>query len=533
MSDEGGKKQLDLGLSELIKSASEIEESLEGEQGLNSAKENLSSSDLALTTKDRLMRDEHQQARLDPVHREFLNLAAQSEWKKIEELIENGFVDQGGDRLLEKIFWIRAKIHLAKMPPQLLLGPFEEILNAFLKLPNGDQKELLRLELATVIQELIASLKSVSDDAGIVNIARLSFGQFNIDSNLDLIVNSLATEIKKNKNWLADSSNISRRDLGERQIREMERFQEEIVREQNAKLLRNEFSKNGVSGSILPYDRDSEIKVSQVDNFAAAISNRTRVNKLWWLASATLVVVVTTWLIVLVDWSGSWRSDLVARLKVILPEVNVSFGEPQYLAAQLSPKVGLGNLDALLYSIDNINLNKPKVEKTQTSHSKDSQSLQKDQALHGEQQRAEPSKPISRKEESGQSDDRTVNTSGPKEPADFNFGDRLPESRDLGAPPSINFPPFISGGSIGPRSDLLPPIDPPNRQTRGGKTRRFLITAPTKVMSEPSYWSDTLEKLDVGDEISVDQVVGKWLKILSRRGRSGYVLSLDAEEIPR
>ena len=109
-----------------------------------------------------------------------------------------------------------------------------------------------------------------------------------------------------------------------------------------------------------------------------------------------------------------------------------------------------------------------------------------------------------------------VNTNSPREPRerqDHDVRDRRDPNEEV---PDIDFPPFRS-----------------NKQGSASKndtqhSQLYVIIARTKIMEEPSYWAGNLGDLYEGDKVAVDDNLGKWLKIHTRKGRVGYILAQDA-----
>jgi hypothetical protein len=54
----------------------------------------------------------------------------------------------------------------------------------------------------------------------------------------------------------------------------------------------------------------------------------------------------------------------------------------------------------------------------------------------------------------------------------------------------------------------------------------------TSVVSAPSFGGRVIGQLGAGDRVLVEGFLGRWLRLRSRRGRGGYVLSADVEEVP-
>jgi len=113
-----------------------------------------------------------------------------------------------------------------------------------------------------------------------------------------------------------------------------------------------------------------------------------------------------------------------------------------------------------------------------------------------------------------------VDTTGPLEGAEFR--DRIERSRPLllqgrreelqgGAPQAV-----LPGSSSGEFDDQ----------------RTYKVISRTSVLSAPSYGGRVIGQLDVGDRVLVEGKLGRWLRLRSKKGRGGYVLTADVEEVP-
>lgn len=149
-----------------------------------------------------------------------------------------------------------------------------------------------------------------------------------------------------------------------------------------------------------------------------------------------------------------------------------------------------------------------------------------------------------------------INTSSPVEGPEFRAGaNRMRrEPRDRPADP------FGSDGRVGPRipggypgghpgghtvplpeyNPPYPPVtgdppgsaaprDPAAKDPLPAQGRRQVVLAATMVLSEPNYMGVEIAKLQPGDAIEVVGRVGRFLRIRSVRGATGYVLAQDVE----
>jgi len=82
----------------------------------------------------------------------------------------------------------------------------------------------------------------------------------------------------------------------------------------------------------------------------------------------------------------------------------------------------------------------------------------------------------------------------------------------------------LQGGS--PQA-VLPGSSPEGFESH--KTYRVL--SRTSVLSAPSYGGRVIGQLEQGDRVLVEGKLGRWLRLRSKKGRGGYVLASDVEEV--
>ena len=114
----------------------------------------------------------------------------------------------------------------------------------------------------------------------------------------------------------------------------------------------------------------------------------------------------------------------------------------------------------------------------------------------------------------------SVNTSGPLEGPEFR--ERIERVRPQSFESRRE---VLQGGS--PQA-VLPGTSP--RGFEDQKTYRVLTR--TSVLSAPSYGGRAVGQLERGDRVLVEGKLGRWLRLRSKKGRGGYVLATDVEEVP-
>ena len=120
-----------------------------------------------------------------------------------------------------------------------------------------------------------------------------------------------------------------------------------------------------------------------------------------------------------------------------------------------------------------------------------------------------------------------VDTAGPLEPVDVLKARTQPEEppeEDVGAilfgAPKPQFPGRYGSG----RGGVTP--QPVERFT---DVKNYTVLSRTRVMSRPSFTGIEMAELSVGDSVRAEGSVGDWLRIRSRNGQVGYILSQDVQ----
>lgn len=112
-----------------------------------------------------------------------------------------------------------------------------------------------------------------------------------------------------------------------------------------------------------------------------------------------------------------------------------------------------------------------------------------------------------------------VNTRGPLEGAEFR--ERVERVR----PQSFE----------GRREELqggAPQAVLPRSSPRGFESEQtYRVLTRTSVLSAPSFGGRVVGQLDRGDRVLVEGKLGRWLRLRSKKGRGGYVLATDVEEV--
>jgi hypothetical protein len=113
-----------------------------------------------------------------------------------------------------------------------------------------------------------------------------------------------------------------------------------------------------------------------------------------------------------------------------------------------------------------------------------------------------------------------INTTGPVEGSEFRDG---VERRSVQEPRL----PSESGSQIQQNSGT----SSPKVEIDGilmGEAKSVLVA--TNVLASPSYHARIIARLREGDKVSVEARVGQWVRIRSRKGKTGFIFAQDVGE---
>jgi hypothetical protein len=110
-----------------------------------------------------------------------------------------------------------------------------------------------------------------------------------------------------------------------------------------------------------------------------------------------------------------------------------------------------------------------------------------------------------------------VNTDGPVEGSEFQGGVENRGAREARLPE-------VSAEQKPAPSAALPEIG----GVLTGEVKSVLVS--TNVLSDPSYRAPIIGRLREGDKVSVEARVGQWVRIRSRRGKTGFIFAQDIGE---
>jgi hypothetical protein len=117
----------------------------------------------------------------------------------------------------------------------------------------------------------------------------------------------------------------------------------------------------------------------------------------------------------------------------------------------------------------------------------------------------------------------SIDTAGPVEGPEFR--ERIERVRPERSEPPARTREEIQGG---PPQAVLPGAS----QEGFEQHRTYKVLAKTSVLSAPSYGGRVIGQLERGDRVLVEGKLGRWLRLRSKKGRGGYVIAADVEEVP-
>jgi hypothetical protein len=228
-------------------------------------------------------------------------------------------------------------------------------------------------------------------------------------------------------------------------------------------------------------------------------------------------------------WGIAYQSHTFFGVPAVIAAEN--FVSQPSLAEQLIPPLErrgpVGSLSALFYSIE-----QPTSDTTAVSAAGDI-SNSGSAAVHvpvrpsepGAAAKANPPARQSRRATGGQARKETVNTRSPVEGPDLKERLRRREGRSRrdSAPE-----PTLPGTERNPSPPVLENRNP-DLFDPGGV---FRVLVRTSVLAHPSYSAEVVGRLERGDRVFVEAKLGRWVRLRSKRGSSGFVLAEDLAQVP-
>ena len=470
---DGAKQQLDQETKPIATLAEVLKQS---EQTQSEAPAELSS----LISKAEIASSHNQEKKSENNYKQ---LADQSSWNELSKLCESALTANEKD-FEARLWWIKAQRSQNAIPASILATSIDSASQEFIKDSNAlASREDLRKLASELLVDISSSLKS----------------EFDLEIAQSLLERAKTLGFAEKK----DSP----------------------VKEQA------EFSENPWPGFVIQ-PRKEPASTSEGYSRKRAIYSRL----------ILLLFLCASGIFIYLKWFSS--SNLEGQYLAFAFPAEDSLS-PSLLSPAAEPVSGLSHLDAVYYDMNSSSAgNATQVSALSAGALTQSTTLQNTPVQSSQQQASiiqppvpqlpiavdqQPvrqlptSRDVARSQSQGsQGQKETVNTTYPVErreyPADDKFETRQQPENEI---PEIDFPPFRSNTK---RND---PRD--SRDSGGPREPLYIVIARTKIMEEPSYWAHSLGDLYEGDKIEVHDRLGKWLRIRTRKGREGYILSQDAE----
>lgn len=408
---------------------------------------------------------------------EYGSLAARGEWGTLLSLTERQTSGGGHGELAPRFWWVRASVALGSVPLTILAAPLEtvtrEIAETAKRAGAGGDRELIGAAGELLI-EVSEQLSSKGDHATALSFAERAF---RLDpgarGNLIRIVTGILglPEPSPRRDPAGVRLRARCRALSEElgvspALESTPAARAEIVSPSDSVGLRPERSKGGPRGN------DISVRPLIIVLLAAVVGAAA----MRFLSGAVP------------DAGGETTIALVAADL-----------RPELMAPSIERLTGLSQLDAIFYDIDGGGERRAALLREARAPT------------------AAPTPP-----RSGSKD--IVDTQGPVEPVDVVQALRAPRERpedDVGeilfGAPKPRFP-------SAQRGEPKPlPVD------RFTAEREFVVMTGTRVLTRPSLTGRAVAELRSGDRVRAEEMVGDWLKIRSRNGQVGYILSQDVK----
>jgi hypothetical protein len=249
----------------------------------------------------------------------------------------------------------------------------------------------------------------------------------------------------------------------------------------------------------------------------AGLLPRRKLSGARWVIFGALATFLTAALGLYYQYKYSDAADVVVASE--------AFVQSESASAQISPVVSAraaaGSLGALYYSITEatpgaLSASSPKPPApggapmgggVSGSNAAPNRPAAQDKPIASEQQ---PDRARGAKEQ--------VNTAGPVEGVEFRDG---VERRSMQEP---RLPGASTGEVQSPPEASAPEIDGALQD----QVKSVLV--PTNVLANPSYHARVIARLREGDKVSVEARVGQWVRIRSRKGKTGFIFAQDVGE---
>jgi hypothetical protein len=447
---------------------------------------------------------------------EYTLLSEEGAWTRIAALCDERSLGEEDPYI--RLWWIHAQLEIGEVPLSILAAPLDSLSRAL----ADDVKRLKRLvDNDSAILERLEQMRPLCHKAAML-LRRLGIAFLPGAESQDP---PLATTFFERAFRLDGKQGESALDAVERERAALVASQEipseldRAVRLTDLKNIEEDLKQSGVQKSQQetitlhaiedPQDKDTERSSDKLQsteakqNVQQATQKNTRF-RLSVIAASVLVLVTVLWFL----------PSLLEDPAVELPVAKLSPEAPGHVLTPLKRVDGVSTLDSVMYQVTT----RPSPLATPY------EGAAMPQAAPQQQPAAQPKRPLD-----------IVDTSGPIErsipppeddsdrssvaPADWGMSRGGPISGDRTMRP-LPTPSLDETRSRAPGEQFI-------ERYKNGK--EFKILVRTKVLESPSFRAEAVTTLFPGDIILVEERIGDWLKVRSKRGSPGYVMYQDAE----
>lgn len=418
------------------------------------------------------------------------SLADKNSWSELLALSENEMSSSNNsDVHVATIWWALSQLELDGVPPSILASSVEKASTEIERFSNTSSGSIIEPKLVnTRLKKECAAL--------LIRLSRRLISTLSDKHPISFIQRAVVLEptLKNEAITIIDNETERLKKLtGRKQLRD--------ARLSELDLIKNKIQKIGCITSEVAEPKSKPSLSHQTKVQSSPITAKTTQG----LSNSKIVIVVS--ILIVLSMVGYW---LLSRRETILGSAPIS-GEitnPKHIVPSEDRLKSINNIDALLLEV---NSNSGGAISPSNSSTKEDPKptvtvVQSERVL---EDKKAPLVGVKEK----------IDTTGPVEGATYyerEERDSVSDSNNVFGSP----PPSMGGLEQSPQSQG-------KQRFQGGKI--FRIISSTKVMSQASYVSSTIARLEAGARVEVTEKLGQWLKIRSRMGQSGYILAQDAE----
>ena len=425
---------------------------------------------------------------------EYLLLAERRDWQGLLTLTEERTAGGGVGELEPRFWWVRASVALGTLPLSILAAPLESVTGEILVERKSGRGATLSDELvetaALLLTEVSANLIGRGDYATALTFAERAYRLVPASQENLIAVVARILELPE--------PNVRRDPAAGRLRSRCLKLREELGENPAMRAPRDR-------GSPLPRGEEKPRSLAATAG-AAAAGAAAPLEKRGLLSLGTLVVLVGVCLGIAAI--AKWRTfgfdapSGETAISLFVAESRPSLGAPA-----IERLTSLSQLDVIFYDFERgggrAALSRP----------------------------GEPAQPTA-----GRGPKEVVNTRGPLEPKEIHQALHAAQPEGGGADdvgtilfgaPKPRFP-TPRAPAPAPRGETPQPLS----VGRFDEPREFEVLVRTKVLTRPSFTGSPVAALETGDRVRAEGAIGDWLKIRSRNGQVGYILSQDVKSAP-